>query len=149
MSGMGKKITYDVDNNGCFINTSHSIDIHGYPHIWYKGRAHNMHRVIYIKKFGEIEKGLVIRHKCDNRRCININHLEVGTRKDNSNDCKIRGRLNTPIGEKRKDCKLTDKQVLEIRKDIRNQNLIAKYYKISQSTVSKIKSMKKRSYVKQ
>ena len=37
-------------------------------------------------KFGEIPKGMVIRHKCDNPNCCNIEHLEIGTQKDNIED---------------------------------------------------------------
>lgn len=147
MSGKGKSITYYIDKNGCFINNSHSKDLHGYPHIWRNGKGYNMHIFIYIEAFGKIDKGLVVRHKCDNKKCINLNHLELGTSKDNSNDCKIRGRLNTPRGEIRKDCKITDKEVIEIINSKEYQYKIAKKYNISQSEVSRIKSKKKRRYI--
>lgn len=50
------------------------------------------HRVIWKHLNGEIPDGIVIRHKCDNGLCVNINHLESGTRQDNINDMNERGR---------------------------------------------------------
>ena len=40
--------------------------------------------------YGEIPEGLIIRHRCDNTRCVNINHLEIGTHQDNRMDRAIR-----------------------------------------------------------
>jgi hypothetical protein len=45
-----------------------------------------------MEKYGEIPKGMVIRHKCDNPACCNIEHLEIGTPLDNVNDMIERGR---------------------------------------------------------
>ena len=49
------------------------------------------HRLAYIVEYGEIPKGLLVRHKCDNRKCCNPNHLELGTIADNNRDRKERG----------------------------------------------------------
>lgn len=42
---------------------------------------------------GEIPDGLVLRHKCDNRPCVNPDHLTPGTKKQNLQDCIDRGRF--------------------------------------------------------
>lgn len=62
-------------------------------------------------------KGFVVRHKCDNPRCINPIHLELGTHKDNTHDMLLRGRHTNsiPTGELHGGCKLTDTQVQTIR----------------------------------
>lgn len=69
------------------------------------------HRVVYCIANGldlsQID-GQVIRHKCDNTRCVNPEHLEIGTQQDNIRDTRIRGRVAHPR-------KLTYEQVLEIR----------------------------------
>ena len=59
------------------------------------GKTVGFHRLAYVEKHGmslEDIKGLVVRHKCDNPRCINPEHLEVGTQADNNADMKLRGR---------------------------------------------------------
>lgn len=147
MTGKRREIKFIVTITGCHECTSHAPNTHGYPFLWVNGKPHNMHRVLYIEKYGELPSNIVVRHKCDNRKCINLEHLETGSHKDNSNDCKMRGRLNTPRGEKRSDCKLTDAQILEIRNDLDTQGKIAKKYKVNQSTVSRIKSGEKRQHV--
>lgn len=74
--------------------------------------------------------GKVVRHKCDNPRCINPDHLELGTYKDNTHDMLKRGRHTNsiPLGEFSGRCKLTDSQVKEI------QNRYVKGSRVSGST---------------
>ena len=143
MSGKRRQITAE-SRGSCLECTSHHLNAYGYPQLWKSGRNQNMHRVLYEEAYGEIPEGLVVRHKCDNRLCIELNHLELGTTKDNSEDCKQRGRLNTPHGENRSDAKLTAQQVKEIRasKDI-SQYLLAAQYGVNQSTISRIRQGKR------
>lgn len=48
----------------------------GYGIVWVNGRAIRVHRIVYTAKHGDIPEGFVVHHKCGNRLCININHLE-------------------------------------------------------------------------
>lgn len=60
-----------------------------------KLRSIGMHRMAYCKAAmvsPESIEGLVVRHTCDNPRCINPDHLELGTHSDNMEDMKSRGR---------------------------------------------------------
>ena len=57
------------------------------------GRERRTHRIAYTLEFGPIPKGLVVRHKCDVRNCLNTKHLELGTQGKNQRDCVARGRL--------------------------------------------------------
>lgn len=39
-----------------------------------------------------VPRGLIVRHQCDNPGCVRPDHLILGTRKDNAQDCIERGR---------------------------------------------------------
>ena len=70
----------------------------GYGSIQHEGRVRAWHRVAYCKANGvsiDSIDGVLVRHKCDNRRCINPAHLELGTHADNSMDMRQRGGMTT------------------------------------------------------
>lgn len=50
------------------------------------------HNVIWEKLNGVRPKGMLILHKCDNRACVNPDHLFLGTAKDNTQDMLKKGR---------------------------------------------------------
>ena len=78
-------------------------------------RSTTLHRRIHFEHTGEWPE--VVRHTCDNARCINPAHLLSGTQKDNVADMYSRGRNNDPgsPGEANGRCVLSDAQCQEIR----------------------------------
>lgn len=58
------------------------------------------HRFIYETLVGEIPEGMLVRHTCDNRVCINPDHLIIGTAADNSQDMVSRNRQARNFGGK-------------------------------------------------
>lgn len=50
------------------------------------------HRLAWILRYGEPPAGMLIRHHCDNPMCVRIEHLALGTQKDNMADMWKRGR---------------------------------------------------------
>jgi hypothetical protein len=97
-------------------------------------------RYLYQKKYGEIPKGMVLRHTCDNRICINLNHLLIGTTQDNIRDKIERGRQ--PRGEKVGIFRLTEQQIIEIFISKEKNIDLAKKYDTHQSNIHYIKSGK-------
>jgi len=64
----------------------------GYGRITYEGRMQMVHRLSYRAFVGEIPEGMYVLHRCDNRACINPEHLWLGTYHDNMQDCIAKGR---------------------------------------------------------
>ena len=48
------------------------------------GRSESTHRVAYELHVGPIPQGMVLDHVCMNRRCVNVEHLRLATRAQNS-----------------------------------------------------------------
>jgi hypothetical protein len=76
------------------------------------------HRWLWIQTYGPIEDGLVVRHKCDNPPCTNLDHLELGTTQENTQDMVDRERQCR--GEVHHKAKLQEYQVVDIKKALAN-----------------------------
>ena len=99
------------------------------------------HRESYRIFKGEIPEGMQVLHKCDNPKCCNPDHLWLGTHKDNMDDRNKKGRVFNGRERARVSGKLTEEEVIEIRKLYKNgisQKEIQEKFKISQSQVSGI-----------
>ena len=72
----------------------------GYGIISFNSKKTSTHRLSYETFNGPIPDGLIVRHKCDVRACINPNHLLVGTKGDNLVDAYQRNRRIQPAGER-------------------------------------------------
>ncbi len=89
----------------------------GYGQIGYHGQNTSAHRVSYIFEKGEIPKGFVVMHTCDNPPCVNPRHLKLGTQQQNIEDMVKKGRhRNGGRGAACPNSVLTLEQRKEIRK---------------------------------
>ncbi len=128
-----KTVTYWVDNNDCWICNSHRT-CGGYPRIkTAEGKNTRMHRAVFIDYFHitNISSKIVVRHECNNKLCINPNHLLPGFSKHNTEDMVRAGSLK---GIKNPTCVLTENQALEIKnnttdssKDLQERHNVTRY----------------------
>jgi hypothetical protein len=126
---------------GCWEWTAHK-DRRGYGQFRLDDRIQKAHRVSYELFVGPIPDGLHVRHKCDNRGCVNPNHLETGTHEDNMRDMAGRGRVARLNGESNGMSKLTENDVRVIREEYASgtvtQAELAEDYGVDPSVIGKI-----------
>tara|TARA_R100000655_G_C2846596_1_gene168718 strand:+ start:49 stop:462 length:414 start_codon:yes stop_codon:yes gene_type:complete len=96
------------------------------------------HRAIYAEVNGPVPIGVVVCHKCDNRKCVNTDHLFLGSHNDNMADMVAKNRQAK--GSQDGNSKLTEDQVIKIRADKRRALIIAKEYGVVKSTIYRIKN---------
>lgn len=104
-----------------------------------KRRYFYAHRIAWEQANGPIPAGLCVCHRCDVPSCVNPAHLFVGTQAENVADRDRKGRGRAAKGALSGVSKLTEEQVLSIKKDGRVLREIAADYGIGKSQVSRIK----------
>ena len=124
------------EETGCWVWQG-SCGFNGYGRLRYgPGRKPaTCHRIIYEHHFGPIPKGMVVMHKCDNRRCVNPDHLHGATQGDNMRDMHKKGRATRSV--------LTEAEVREIRRLSENgvsTHAIANSFCVSPATIYNITS---------
>lgn len=91
-----------------------ALTTHGYGQMSGTGRPAAAHRVSYELHNGPIPAHAMIRHSCDNRRCVNPRHLEPGDHLLNARDMMDRGRSKR--GSKHHAARLTARIVQRCRR---------------------------------
>lgn len=137
----------ETDENDCWLWNGY-CQKSGHAMLNVNRKPVGAYRISYIIHKGEITDNLHVLHSCDNPRCVNPDHLHLGTHLDNMKEKCERGRsINPPrlTGEKHPKSKLTDEQIQQIKerlKDITKPygklKQIANEYNVSVSTISLI-----------
>lgn len=108
-----------------------------YANARYGGRQVGLHRLTYFKTHGTWPE--VVRHTCDNKRCINPAHLLGGTQADNIQDKVTRNRQAK--GTKHGKAVLSEADVKYIREAYvprskeTGQCALARKFNVSQGTI--------------
>lgn len=71
-----------IDENQCW-NWSKACYSDGYGKVGVNYKVYAVHRLSFQLSNSEIPDHLIVRHKCDNKKCCNPEHLELGTQSDN------------------------------------------------------------------
>lgn len=111
----------------CWLWTSSIRGKSGYGAFKLKGKTQNAHRVSYLLHNSNVVLGSkdLVCHTCDNRLCVNPNHLFIGTQSDNMRDCFNKKRGVIPEGKQFKkghkpktSLLKTSKEILELKNKI-------------------------------
>lgn len=113
-------------------------------------RQQYAHRFSYLIHKGEIPAGKCVLHRCDNPKCVNPDHLFVGSKLDNGQDMQRKGR--STYGEKNTQAVLSAADIRTIRSLCAEGELpqwrIAKMFGIQQMEVSRIYRRERWAHVK-
>jgi len=109
----------------------------GYGAFWYENHQQLAHRAAWnLLKNESIPAGKCVLHRCDNRSCVNPEHLYIGTRADNNRDTMERSPRRTPFAQVQKARELVASGV--------SQRKVAAEIGVSQAQISKYVRFKDR-----
>lgn len=121
-----------VTDSGCHEWQS-TIKRDGYGQFWFNGAPRKAHQVAYQLFVGPITKGLCVLHKCDNRICVNPEHLWLGTIQENIADMDAKKRR----GHSGRIAQETALAIIQTYRDGGvSQEAVARKFGVDQTTVS-------------
>lgn len=165
MNAAEKRFWSKVDirsKNECWEWTGNTVDGYGHFALTHS-KTVKAHRFSYELKHGQIPSGFMVLHRCDNRKCVNSNHLFLGTHTDNMKDRNAKNRQakgdrhgakihpekfrfshskGAPLGSKNPRTHLTENDVIEIKRLLKtdmSQTDIGKKFGVTRFVIWKIK----------
>lgn len=125
---------------GCWEWSGH-ISGSGYGYVW----GQPAHRLMYRHYKADIPAGLQLLHTCDNRKCVNPDHLIPGTAKQNMADMYEKGRAR-PYGKTQKLKPSQRKEIAARYHDGATATSLANEFGISASYVQRISGARRINY---
>ena len=129
------KSKYRIDESGCWIWIAGCVDGYGRFHI--DRKPIQAHRASYLLNKGHIPPGLLVCHSCDKPKCVNPEHLFLGSNRENSADMVSKKRQAK--GEKHGMHKLTEQQAIAIKASAGTQLEVSKRFGVDRSLVGYIR----------
>lgn len=126
-----------VAESGCFEWGGH-VTKNGYGQVSVSGKPHYAHRIAWELVNGAVPSGKFVCHRCDNRKCVNPNHLFIGSFDDNMADMVAKRRQ--AHGSKNMHAKLTESDVRKIRASTDRNMDIAVQFNVSRPLISMIRN---------
>ena len=138
-----KRFWNKVDKTSTCWNWTASTGHNGYGRFRLNGKLESPHVLSYKIHNSDYVKGRDVCHTCDNRSCVNPDHLFLGSRSDNMIDCSNKNRNAKGINHY--NAKLCSKDIPIIRNLLESKvpiKRIAELFKVSATSISAIKSGK-------
>ena len=109
-----------------------------YGTVKHSGESINAHRFAWTVIHGEIPKGVCVCHKCDNPKCVNPEHLFLGTQKENIRDAMEKGRIKHTPGKGNYKLSLYEAEFIRDAKGKITRRVLAYVFGIKKDTITKI-----------
>ena len=110
----------------------------GYGQIGIGGKSYLTHKLMWEVCKGPVPIGLQVCHRCDNPSCVRLDHLFLGTNRDNAKDSKDKGRRARLKGSRHGRAKLTESDVMSIRSSSQGINDLAALYGVAAQNIRHI-----------
>lgn len=134
------------EKTGC-LNWTASRQNNGYGQFHLNGAMRLAHRISFELHHGAVPEGMFVLHKCDNRICINPDHLFVGTQAENLADMVAKGRQANGISNGH--TRLRDQDVIAIRRSVGvSQADLARSFGTTSTHIRRIRSGENWSHLK-
>lgn len=145
--------TIPEPNTGCLLWTGYGNKKgYGITRFWPSGDR-LAHRVAWFIAHGPVPEGLLVLHRCDTPACVNVEHLFVGTPRENNDDRDAKGRWRVvgQPGERNGMAKISDadaERVFPLYLSGKTQWQIGEILGVSQTQIGNILRGKERRHLR-